>query len=333
MGRITADMTIADRLAAPGMEPYAKYMLYAPVSLEGEDRMKGSSLRSLAAIGWSPEGIAAGAECFLDAAAQGRVSLHPLYAPEECADDPNKKDVSLIRIFPERPDPSMPAVVLCAGGGYKAVCTLAESLPTARHMLGAGCTVYVLTYRVSVPRAALAALDDLARAVGWLEERAKDPAAGVRRYAIGGYSAGANLVSNWGCPSIGWKRYGRTKPVCMFPIYTYIDLGAEYQRDESGGILRVMFGDGWRETYGRFNVPDLIDPGYPPCYIVCGRDDAVVSCRHSELMKEKLDEAGVPAVLEEKDRAAHGFGDGTGTQAEGWPQRALAFMESLRERA
>lgn len=30
------------------------------------------------------------------------------------------------------------------------------------------------------------------------------------------------------------------------------------------------------------------------------------------------------------DHAAHGFGDGTGTELEGWPERALAFLEGLQ---
>ena len=46
-------------------------------------------------------------------------------------------------------------------------------------------------------------------------------------------------------------------------------------------------------------------------------------------MKERLDAAGVPAILDEGVHAAHGFGDGTGTDVEGWPKRAIDFLESL----
>ena len=53
---------------------------------------------------------------------------------------------------------------------------------------------------------------------------------------------------------------------------------------------------------------------------------------NSEMMKARLDAAGVPAVLEEGEHAFHGFGDGLDTDVEGWPERALAFTESLAKR-
>ena len=102
-----------------------------------------------------------------------------------------------------------PVVVVVPGGAYVGVSKFNEGYPICALLNAAGYSAVMLTYRVSVPRAAVLALDDLAKAVGWLEEHAKDPASGALRYAIGGYSAGANLVSNWGCASIGWKRCGR----------------------------------------------------------------------------------------------------------------------------
>ena len=74
-------------------------------------------------------------------------------------------------------------------------------------------------------------------------------------------------------------------------------------------------------------MAEHVDGDYPPCYIACGRDDATVGIRDSELLKTLLDQAGVPAILDAADHAAHGFGDGTGTALEGWPERALVFLE------
>lgn len=210
------------------------------------------------------------------------------------------------------------------------MCTLVEALPTARHMVAAGYKVFLLAYRVGIPQAALHALDDFASAVGWLGEHAANLDINPTRYAVGGFSAGANLISNWGCPELGWRHFGLPKPICLFPIYTFIDLKAESDRDEHGGLLGTMFGEEWPKYLDRFHVVEQIDGDYPPCYIVCGKDDAVVSCRNSEMMKERLDAAGVPAVLDEAEHAQHGFGDGTGTGAEGWPLRALEFLSGLR---
>ena len=48
-----------------------------------------------------------------------------------------------------------------------------------------------------------------------------------------------------------------------------------------------------------------------------------------ELLKKLLDQSAVLAVLDAADHAPHGFGDGTGTALEGWPERAIAFLEKL----
>lgn len=329
MTGITPDTKLNDIRALPEMADYRKYLLYSAKDLFNVSPFDDGSVRDLGRIGWKPEGIASGMDFFLKAVRNGRVSRFFVY-PD--TDEPYKNDVNLIKISPDAPDRSRPFIVLCAGGGYESVCTLVESLPTARHMVGEGYTVFVMTYRAGVPEAAVKALEDLGAAISFLVSNAGTLGIDPARYAVGGFSAGANLVCNFGCAHIGWKRLGAPKPLCLFPVYTVIDLKAEAGRNENGGFARVMLGEKWREKLDEYNVADHIDGDYPPCYIVCGKDDKVVPPANSELMKRLLDEAGVPCVLEEDERAFHGFGDGTGTDAEGWPLRALAFMESLMEK-
>ena len=326
MNGITLETKLRDIYALPEMKPYARYMIYTP----GEDPETSwhaeLTVGGLEKIGWRPGGILAGLEFFADAMENGRVRQYFLYPGTE---DPYKKDVNLIHISPAAPDKSRPVMLLCAGGGYQSVCTLVESLPTAQHMSEAGCEVFLLTYRVRIPEAAIKALNDLAAAVKWLTDRSGELGLDPARLCVGGWSAGANLISNWGCSNIGWKRFGAVKPLCLFPIYTVIDVKAEARRDDKGGFAGVMLGEAWRKRLDEYNVAEHIDRDYPPCYIVCGKDDRTVPPVNSELMKQLLDAAGVPAVLEEGEHAFHGFGDGTGTDVEGWPGRALAFAESL----
>ena len=326
MTGITLDTKLRDIYALPQMRPYARYMLYTP----GEDPENSwhapYTVQGLEKIGWRPAGILAGLEFFLKAIDEGRVRQDFLYPGTE---DPYKKDVNLIRISPAAPDRTRPCMLLCAGGGYGSVCSLVESLPTGRHMSEAGCEVFLLTYRVRIPEAAVKALDDLAAAVKWLTDHADELGTDPARLCVGGWSAGANLVSNWGYANIGWKRFGAVKPLCLFPVYTVIDVKTEARWDEKGGFAGIMLGDAWRDRLDDYNVAEHIDADYPPCYIVCGKDDKTVPPVNSELMKRLLDAAGVPSVLEEGDHAFHGFGDGTGTDVEGWPGRALAFAESL----
>ena len=333
MFSVTADTRLSDYLALPELAPYRRYMLYSPLGIHENEPFASATFLSLSQIGWSTEGMVAGADFFLRAVREGRADIHAVYAPEACADDPMKRDVNLIRLSPARPDADRPVVVLCAGGGYQSVCTLVEAIPTARHMVEAGYTVFLMTYRVGVEPAAAVALDDLGQAVRWLGAHAAALGVGMRRYAVGGYSAGGNLVCNWGCAHIGWKKYGAPKPVCLFPIYAVADMKSELAEKGPSDFLITTLGKNWREMIDVYNAVDHIDADYPPCYIVCGRDDAVVPCAQSELIKARLDRSGVPAVLEEGDHAQHGFGDGTDTDVAGWPARALAFMGRLAEEA
>ncbi len=338
MSRITINTTMKDLMDLPQFKEIRQFLLYSPgIDEIPEDseaqqtvqKLQQAPLSAVAAIGWSPEGMAAGANFLLDAIDGGRVFLHRVYEPAVSDDDPAKKDVNLIRIVPEHLDPHKPYIILCSGGAYRSVCTLTEGMPTARHFSEAGYQVFLFTYRVNIPQATLCALDDLAEAIRYIGKHSLDFSVAPGRYAIGGFSAGANLISNWGCSHTGYLHYRLPKPLCMFPVYTFIDLKEESSRDENGGLLQPMFGDNWKDFIETYNVAAHITTEYPPCYIVCGKDDTTVPCRNSELMKELLDLSGVPAVLEEGKHAQHGFGDGTGTDVEGWPQRAMRFLSEV----
>ena len=330
----TTQSTMMDVFTAPEFREYQRFLMYNGARQEEDNDMNAqmaqAPLAALSQIGWSPEGIVSGLNFFEEAIDSGRVQQYFIYPEDECDDDPLKKDINFIRIRPAALKEGAPVIVLCAGGAYQSVCTMVEALPTARHMSDLGYEIFLFSYRVGVVGAALKALDDLGAGVKYLRDNAEELGIAPFHYAIGGYSAGANLISNWGAPDVGYKAYGLPKPEAMFPIYTFIDLKTESKRDEKGGLLEPMFGKNFATLIDRFNIVDQIDAEYPPCYIVCGKDDNTVPPINSELMKEKLDAAGVPAVLDEGEHAPHGFGDGTGTDVEGWPERAIAFLEGLK---
>ncbi len=348
MGRFTVDTKMSEVFTAPEFAGYEKYVIYAPSMAQavqeqnaagaGEmseearqnEQMAMAPLKALATIGWSPEGIINGLNFYAEANSQGRTRIHFVYDESEI-DDPLKRDVNLMQIIPEGElDRSKPAIVLSAGGAYNSVCTMVEAMPAARHFTEAGYQVFMLTYRVGCDMATPKAIDDLARAVKYLIDNKEELTIDPDNICFGGFSAGANLISNWGCTNIGYKKYGLPKPKAMFPVYTFIDLKSESKRDEKGGLVPMMFGPDYMDHIEEYNVVDHIDADYPPCYIVCGKDDTTVPCANSEMMKERLDAAGVPAVLNEGEHAQHGFGDGTGTDVEGWPERAMEFVASLQ---
>jgi len=333
MEQFTVSSKMSDVFTADVFAPLSKYLIYSPNPYEADEDQNdpdAGTLAGLKAIGWSPEGIAAGLNFLKKTIEDCRMDQFFIYEEADCADDAFKKDVNLIRLCPEKAaDTSRPAVILCAGGAYNSVCTMVEALPTARHFVEAGFTAFLFTYRVGRIPAAQKALDDLAAAIRYLSAHAKDIGFDPENYVIGGFSAGANLISNWGTSNNGWKHYGLAKPKAMLPVYTFIDLKAEGNRDENGGILGFMCGRNWKAEADRWNVAEHIDADYPPCYITAGKDDATVPPVNSEKMAEALRSLGIPVILDEGEHAPHGFGDGTGTDVEGWPERAIDFIMNL----
>lgn len=333
MTKITVKDTMGALVRIPELREIAPYLLYSPEGAPPE--FDSFPIAQVKNIGWSPEGMVHGLNFLIEQFSEERAKAYFVYSPEECADEPQKKDVNVVRLTPKKIDPAKPYIVLAAGGGYSAVCSAVEAYPTAVHMVKRGYQVFVLTYRVGGKGVLSKSLTDLAAALRFIGTRGEEFQLRPDCYAIGGFSAGANLISTWGTKHAGYGAFGMPKPKAMFPVYTLIDLESEKEREaqedaEVEGMLCTMLGEDYtQEMLEKYNICQQITADYPPCYIVCGKDDTTVPCRNSELMKESLDGNGVPCTLEAGEHAAHGFGDGTGTDVEGWPQRAVDFLESL----
>lgn len=330
MVSFTLDNTMSDIMTSDIFKDYSMYLMYNNPAKEsiappGVDE---APLSAMSEAGWSPEGILNGLNFFAERIQSGHVSQHFVYDTYS-EEESQKQYVNLIRITPDCIDESKPAFVLCAGGAYFGVCTMVESLPTARHFVEAGYQTFLFTYRVNENAVTPKAVDDLAAGIDFLCKNKATFSISPEKLVVGGYSAGANLISNWGATNVGYRKYNLPKPLALLPVYTFIDLKTESKRDENGGLLGPMFGENYLDFLEEYNIADHVDADYPPCYITCGKNDTTVPCENSELLKELLDKAGVPAILDEGENAQHGFGDGTGTDVEGWPTRALDFINSL----
>ncbi len=335
MSKITPESKLLDVLTAPELQSVSRFLMYSPIPAEGEQaqQMAMTPIKYLQAVGWSPESICEGVNFLIEEISGNRAHQLFIYSEKEKSDDPQMGDVNLIHLLTENPDVRKPFIILAAGGAYNTVCTLVEPLPTAVHFVQAGYSVFLLTYRVATAMAAPKALEDLSAAVAYVRKHAQELGVSADRYAVGGFSAGANLISNYGVPSLGYQAHGLPKPLMLMPIYPFVDLKAETVVNGFGDIFQLMFGDNNGAYVEKYNVIGQIDADYPPCYLVCGKDDTTVPPEQSEKMKTALDKAGVPAVLEQGAHAPHGFGDGTGTDVKGWPERAIAFLEQLAQDA
>ena len=65
----------------------------------------------------------------------------------------------------------------------------------------------------------------------------------------------------------------------------------------------------------------------PPTYSAVGTNDGIADWRTMERRIKAIKANGIDAEIEIFEGLSHGFGLGTGTNAEGWLDRAVSFWE------
>ena len=218
----------------------------------------------------------------------GDTIFYDIYTEEEKKADPAKEDTGL---FFFRGDPGAKFAVLNAGGGFAYVGAMHDSFPHALELSKTGYNAFALIYRSG----AQTACEDLARAISFIFEHAEELQVDTSDYSLWGGSAGARMAAWLG--SYGTESFGEDacpRPAAVIVNYT--------------GLSEVT--------------------GYePPTYSTVGTNDGIASYRTMERRINAIQANGTDAEIEVFHGLSHGFGLGTGTVAEGWIDRAVAFWE------
>ncbi len=232
-------------------------------------------------------------------AERGEPVFFEIYSGEEQARDPSLKDTGLF-FFKGRKD--APFALCLAGGGFAYVGSIHYSFPHAYTLAGHGYNAFALIYRPD----AREALQDTARALSFIREHAYALEINPDHYSLWGGSAGARLAAWLG--DLGTER-----------------LGERYSTPPAAVIMQYT---GHRE-YTRHT---------PPTFACVGDSDWIAPDYVMEERIAALKDLGIDAEVHVYKGLGHGFGLGTGTVAEGWIDRAIAFWErqlppSLRQSA
>lgn len=238
--------------------------------------------------------------------------FYPIYTDAERAADPSLEETGLLLI---RGEPGKPVAVLTSGGAFTSVCLFLESFPVGNILHQMGYTVAMPKYRVDpdfhfktddpTEREA-AATADFARAVSYLFENQEALQIDMKDYSVWGFSAGGRTTWFWGLDDEhGYAAHGLPAPAAMVLVYS-----GWYDEARAG-------------HYGAM----------PPCYFAWLPEDDVIGPENAAgiaRMIEELQALGIPCGESRYYQAKHGFGEGRGTDAAGWIEKAVGFWEARR---
>ena len=195
-------------------------------------------------------------------------------------------------MFYYRGKPGAPFALIFPGGGFSYVGSLHEGFPLADVLSRKGYNAFVLQYRTG---SQAVAYEDMTAALSWIFHHAEELEISTQGYSPWGGSAGARMAADLG--SYGAAAFGGEHVPCPAVV--------------------VMGYTG----HTRYTESD------PPTFAVVSLDDPIASPRVMERRIMALNAAGVDTKFHLYRNAGHGFGLGTGTDAEGWIDYAVHFGE------
>ncbi len=277
---------------------------------------------------WNHKDMIIGLKRLQDVAKAGIDYVLPVYAPEEIAADPRKGSVKLLYLPAPKPV-TRTFVLLMAGGGYGAVCTMGEALPVAARLNELGVSCFCLNYRTAAPvdfdeGLMPKPLEDVTAACRYIRSHSEALGVNPDSYLAGGFSAGGHLAGMWGTAHLGARHYGLPNPKALLLAYPMVTLENFDPSPVVDYITLGMFGKGHsKEHIHSYAVNRHVDKDYPAVYLVQSRDDDTVPIKHAEDLMLALEQAHVAHTAELVATGGHGFGLGTATPAKGWVARSV----------
>jgi acetyl esterase/lipase len=236
-----------------------------------------------------PEAVVKTINYMIDQVADGKTIFYTFYTERQKLETPAKQNTGL---FFFKGKPGAPFAIICPGGGFSYVGSVHEGFPHAVQLSRKGYNAFVLQYRVGGEQIAC---EDLAAAISYIFQRAESLSVSTKGYSVWGSSAGARMAAQIG--SHGPAGYG------------------DYNLPRPGVIVMAYTG------HSSFTKND------PPTFVVQGENDGIVNVSTVDRRIDAMRKAGIDVEYRKYGNTGHGFGLGTGTNAEGWIEYAVKFWE------
>ncbi|MDR2037264.1 MAG: alpha/beta hydrolase [Bacteroidales bacterium] len=236
-----------------------------------------------------PDVVVGALNHLIDEVNNGKTIFYDIYTEQQKVQDPAKRNTGVF-FFPG--DPNAPFAVVCPGGGFSYVGSLHEGFPLAQRISELGLNAFVIRYRIASERSAT---EDLATAITHITKNAETLGVSTNDYSVWGGSAGARMAGNVALSGV--SAYGGAdlpKPATAIIAYT------------------------GQSTYSS---------DFSPSFITVAANDGIANINTVEKRVENLRNAGVDVEYRRYETAGHGFGLGTGTDAEEWLDLAVSFWK------
>lgn len=236
-----------------------------------------------------PDDVVAALNHLIDEASDGNTIFYSFYTDEQKQQDPGKENTGLFFI---RGNSNAPFAVICPGGGFSYVGSLHEGFPVAQRISELGLNAFVIRYRIGGEQIAS---EDLAAAITYIINNAESLGVDVNDYSVWGGSAGARMAGDIALNGV--SAYG----------------GADLQKPVTAVIA--------------YTGQSSYSTDFSPTFITVAANDGIVNANSVDRRVENLRNAGVEVEYHRYKTAGHGFGLGTGSDAEGWVDLAVQFWE------
>ena len=236
-----------------------------------------------------PDIVVAALNHMIDEVKDGKTIFYDFYTEQQKQEDSAKEHTGL---FYYRGEPGAPFAIVCPGGGFSYVGSLHEGFPLALQISKKKYNAFVIRYRIGSEQSAT---EDLVAAIAYIFRNAEALRVSTKDYALWGGSAGARMVGNIALSGVAAYGGGNLpKPSIVVIAYT------------------------GQSSFSK---------EFPPTFITVSADDGIANIAVVDKRVENLRKAGVEVEYRRYRTAGHGFGLGTGADAEGWLGHAVRFWE------
>ncbi len=223
------------------------------------------------------------------------------------------------------------AIIVCPGGGYRALSDVKEGSAVAEYLNSIGVTAFVLKYRLGPKYGQPNQLLDAKRAMRMVRSRAKEWNLDENRIGILGFSAGGHLVSTLATHFDSGVSESKdeiekqsSRPDLQILIYPVITMG---EFTHKGSKLNLLGENPTEELIKKYSNELQVTKETPPAFIVHGVEDKSVPMENSLQYVQSLRKNNVPLEFHLYEKGPHGFGlGGTDPILSTWKDRLTAWL-------